>query len=71
MIKQMAWNIFKNTGNIDTFLELKNIKEIEENMEDMKVGEDEVSQNEWSNNSSNFSRTYGAGNGRNFTILFI
>lgn len=50
MIKQIAWNTFKNTGNIDTFLELKNIVEIEENMGNMKVGEDEVNQNEWSNN---------------------
>ncbi len=32
MIKQLAWNTFKNTGNIDTFLELKQITDIEENM---------------------------------------
>ena len=32
MIKQIAWNTFKNTGNIDTFLELKQITNIEENM---------------------------------------
>ena len=32
MIKQIAWNTFKNTGNIDTFLEIKKMKEIEENM---------------------------------------
>ena len=30
MIKQMAWNSFKNTGNIDTFLELVQVKDIEE-----------------------------------------
>ena len=30
MIKQMAWNTFKNTGNIDTFLELVQVKDIEE-----------------------------------------
>lgn len=30
MIKQMAWNTFKNTGNIDTFLEFKQVKELEE-----------------------------------------
>ncbi len=31
MIKQLAWNTFKNTGNIDTYLELievENIKKI-------------------------------------------
>ena len=29
MIKKMAWNIFKNTGDINTFLELKEIQNIE------------------------------------------
>ena len=29
MIKNIAWNVFKNTGNIDTFLEFKQIKDIE------------------------------------------
>ena len=32
MIKQLAWNTFKNTGNIDTFLELKQVIDIEENI---------------------------------------
>ena len=32
MIKEIAWNTFKNTGNIDTFLELKQVIDIEENM---------------------------------------
>ena len=39
MIKQMAWNTFKNTGNINTFLELKqieNIENIEENLNEIK-----------------------------------
>lgn len=31
MIKNIAWNMFKNTGNIDTFLEFKQIKDIESN----------------------------------------
>ncbi len=30
MIKQMAWNTFKQTGNIDTFLEFVQVKNIEE-----------------------------------------
>ncbi len=30
MLKQMAWNIFKNTGDINTFLELKQVQDIEE-----------------------------------------
>ena len=30
MIKQIAWNTFKNTGNIDTFLEFMQVKSIED-----------------------------------------
>lgn len=30
MIKQIAWNTFKNTGNIDTFLEYMQVKNIED-----------------------------------------
>jgi len=32
MIKEIAWNTFKNTGNIDTFLELKQVINIEESI---------------------------------------
>lgn len=32
MIQKMAWNTFKNTGNINTFLELKQIDNIELNL---------------------------------------
>ena len=32
MIKQMAWNTFKNTGDINTFLELVEVENIEKNM---------------------------------------
>ena len=38
MIKQLAWNIFKNTGNIDTFLEFKQVKELEEKMTGEEYG---------------------------------
>lgn len=31
MLKQMAWNTFKNTGNINTFLELIELQNIEKN----------------------------------------
>lgn len=38
MIKQMAWNTFKNTGNINTFLELVQLESIEKNnMEKMNL----------------------------------
>lgn len=32
MIKQIAWNTFKQTGNINTFLELKQVANIEQNI---------------------------------------
>lgn len=32
LIKQMAWNTFKNTGDINTFLELVEVENIEKNM---------------------------------------
>ncbi len=30
-IKDLAWNTFKQTGNIDTFMELMQVKKIEDN----------------------------------------
>ncbi len=54
MIKQIAWNTFKKTGNIDTFLEFKNIEDIEENIE---ANRNENDKNKWSSNSrKNYSR---------------
>lgn len=47
MIKQIAWNTFKNTGNIDTFLELKQVMDIEENM---KAENNEIIKSKRSNN---------------------
>ena len=32
MIKKIAWNTFKNTGDINTFLELKQMENIEINL---------------------------------------
>ena len=29
MIKDLAWNVFKNTGSIDSFLELKQIEQLQ------------------------------------------
>lgn len=45
MIKQMAWNTFKNTGSIDSYLELVEVENIEKNMEkaqEEKVQKDEI-----------------------------
>ena len=32
MIKNIAWNTFKQTGDINTYLEFKKFKNIEENL---------------------------------------
>ena len=37
MIKKIAWNTFKNTGDINTFLEYKQIENIQKNIE--KIGQ--------------------------------
>ena len=47
MLKQIAWNTFKNTGDINIYLELKKISDIEENM---KVGNYETIESKGSNN---------------------
>ena len=46
VIKQIAWNTFKNTGDINTFLELMEVENIEKNIN----GEDGNVQNKWDNN---------------------
>ncbi len=47
MIKQIAWNTFKNTGDINAFMEFRQVKNMEDNME---VDEYENSKGEWNNN---------------------
>ncbi len=49
MIKKIAWNTFKKTGNIDTYLELKQIQSIENKLQ--KVEQDGNNKNERNNNS--------------------
>ena len=36
MIKKIAWNTFKNTGDINTFLEYKQIENIENEIKDIQ-----------------------------------
>ncbi len=48
MIEKLAWNTFKQTGNINSYLEFKEVKNIEENM---KVTIDETNKSKWNNNS--------------------
>lgn len=42
MIKKIAWDTFKNTGDINTYLEFKHIEDIEKNI---KAAENENSKN--------------------------
>ena len=48
MLKQIAWNTFKKTGNIDTFMEFYQVKNIEEQI---KAETNGISKNEGDNNS--------------------
>ena len=51
MIKNIAWNTFKNTGNVDTFLELKQIENMQKDIQNIqKVEQNGNSKNEWDNN---------------------
>lgn len=38
MIKKIAWEAFKNTGDINTYLELKQIENLEDKMEKKDIG---------------------------------
>ena len=46
MIKNIAWNTFKKTGNIHSYLEFNELRNIEENM---KVTIDETIESKWDN----------------------
>ena len=50
MIKQIAWNTFKKTGDITTFLELKQMVEVEQNIKQIKVEPYENCKNQGNNN---------------------
>ena len=39
MIKEIAWNTFKNTGNIDTFMELRQLENYEKT--NLKINKNE------------------------------
>ena len=47
MIKQIAWNTFKNTGDINTFIELSKVIDIEKNIKAEQYGN---SENQGNNN---------------------
>ena len=58
MIKKIAWNTFKNTGDVNTFLELKQIQNIEQQLQNDMIQnipqqmeeQNGNNQNEWYNN---------------------
>ena len=62
MIKKIAWETFKNTGNVNTFLEMKQLQDIQEqmhlsaqndmmqNMQQQMEEQNGNNQNEWYNN---------------------
>lgn len=50
MIRKIAWNTFKNTGDINAFLELKQIENIEDQMNREKDRkENGKHENKWDN----------------------
>lgn len=50
MIKKIAWDTFKNTGDINAFLELKQIENIENQINVEKdIKKDGKCKNEWDN----------------------
>ena len=52
MIKQIAWNTFKKTGDINTYLELKQVIDIEQNI---KAENYEITKSKRNNNSGESS----------------
>ncbi len=50
MIKQMAWNTFKNTVNINTFVEFMQVKELENKIKAEQYGDNK-------NEGNSYSRT--------------
>lgn len=53
MIKKLAWNTFKNTGNINTFLELLEVENIEKNLS----AQSGINQNNVTNGLLNLNNT--------------
>ncbi|MGN1296913.1 MAG: hypothetical protein ACI4VH_00530 [Clostridia bacterium] len=50
MIKKIAWDTFKKTGDINAFLELKQIENIESQMNKEKdVKKNDQHENKWNN----------------------
>ena len=53
-IKDLAWNTFKQTGNIDTFMELMQVENIEKNL----INQDQsIKQNYMTNTNNGMNQT--------------
>ena len=51
MLKQIAWNTFKTTGNINTMLELL---EVDKTINNIKISEEKINNNINSNANNNY-----------------
>ena len=47
MIKKIAWDTFKNTGDINTYLEFSKLKNMEESL---NINSNETNKSKWNNN---------------------
>ncbi len=52
MIKKLAWNTFKNTGNINTFLELMEVENVEKNLSNMNTSTESKNLNDSASNQN-------------------
>lgn len=52
MIKKLAWNTFKNTGNINTFLELIEVENVEKNLPNMNTSTESKNLNDSASNQN-------------------
>lgn len=57
MIKNLAWNTFKNTGNIDTFMEMIEVENIEKNIEKNIIEKEQIKNGNYKDKSNSYSRT--------------
>ena len=56
-IKDLAWNTFKQTGNINTFMELMQVENIEKNQQQTKLKN--VEENQYGNYQNQGNHSFG------------
>lgn len=60
MIKQLAWNTFKNTGNIDTYMELVKFQNIQKSIENASImTDDTIKVNDYGDNKDQGIDNFG------------